>query len=113
VTPGDGDFRKSLMKMIHKKLPKTASPPVTSHWCSDRAISYKKRSGDLSYMNRLPVCPSLLSLTPDRAWSANDRTVYRQQTLGTSLVAWLYPHSVGCQSSNLIVACNYGGVNRF
>jgi hypothetical protein len=29
VTLGDGDFRKSLMKMIYRKLPKIASPPVT------------------------------------------------------------------------------------
>jgi hypothetical protein len=31
VTLGDADFRKSLMKMIYRKLPKTASLPVTCH----------------------------------------------------------------------------------
>jgi hypothetical protein len=31
VTLGDGYFRKSLMKMIYRKLSKTASPPVTCH----------------------------------------------------------------------------------
>jgi hypothetical protein len=31
VTLGDGDYRKSLMKMIYRKLPKTASLPVTCH----------------------------------------------------------------------------------
>jgi hypothetical protein len=31
VTLGDGDFRKSLMKMIYRKLLKTASLPVTCH----------------------------------------------------------------------------------
>ena len=31
MTLGDADFRKSLMKMIYRKLPKTASPPVTCH----------------------------------------------------------------------------------
>jgi hypothetical protein len=31
VTLGDADFRKSLMKMINRKFPKTASLPVTCH----------------------------------------------------------------------------------
>jgi len=31
VTLGDADFRKSLMKMVYRKLPKTASLPVTCH----------------------------------------------------------------------------------
>ena len=31
MTPGDADFRKSLMKMIYRKLSKTASLPVTCH----------------------------------------------------------------------------------
>ena len=31
MTLGDADFRKSLMKLIYRKLPKTASLPVTCH----------------------------------------------------------------------------------
>jgi hypothetical protein len=31
VTLGDADFRKSPMKMIYRKFPKTASLPVTCH----------------------------------------------------------------------------------
>jgi hypothetical protein len=31
VTVGDADFRKAVMKMIYRKLPKTASLPVTCH----------------------------------------------------------------------------------
>ena len=31
MTLGDADFRKSLMKMIYRKLSKTASLPVTCH----------------------------------------------------------------------------------
>jgi hypothetical protein len=31
VTLGDADFRKSLVKMIYRKLSKTASPSVTCH----------------------------------------------------------------------------------
>ena len=31
MTPGDADFRKSPMKMIYRKLSKTASLPVTCH----------------------------------------------------------------------------------
>jgi hypothetical protein len=34
VTLGDADIRKSPMKMIYRKLPKTASLPVTCHWPS-------------------------------------------------------------------------------
>ena len=34
----DADFRKSLMKMIYRKLPKTASLPVTCHPASDLGI---------------------------------------------------------------------------
>ena len=40
MTLGDLDFRKSLMKMIYRKLPKTATLPVTRHRfsSSDSAI---------------------------------------------------------------------------
>ena len=31
MTLGDADFRKAVMKMIYRKLPKTASPSVTCH----------------------------------------------------------------------------------
>jgi hypothetical protein len=40
MTLGDADFRKSLMKMIYKKLSKTASLSVTYHrrglYCAGR-----------------------------------------------------------------------------
>ena len=50
MTLGDGDFRKSLMKMIYRKLPKTASLPVTCHQSSVNsmwiAISDKNTDND-------------------------------------------------------------------
>jgi hypothetical protein len=41
VTLGDADFRKSLMKMIYRKFPKTASLPVTCH----RKFAFRRSGG--------------------------------------------------------------------
>ena len=42
VTLGDADFRKSPMKMIYRKLPKTASPSVTCHPLCTYEISWSE-----------------------------------------------------------------------
>jgi len=39
VTLGDANFRKSLMKMIYRKLPKTASLPVTGFVSAGISVS--------------------------------------------------------------------------
>jgi hypothetical protein len=46
VTLGDADFRKSLMKMIYRKFPKTASLPVTSHRHRSDEICFCEWYGD-------------------------------------------------------------------
>src|SRR4030095_16644841 len=57
--------------------------------------SIKKPSDDASYMNRLPTCTFLLSLIPPPGASAGGRTVYHQQTLGTSRIPSSYPIVIG------------------
>jgi hypothetical protein len=42
---GDADFRKSPMKMIYGKLPKTASLPVTCHRLLEIAAKGWNRNG--------------------------------------------------------------------
>jgi hypothetical protein len=46
VTLGDADFRKFLMKMIYRKLPKTASLPVTCHPFRTYGISLSEWDGE-------------------------------------------------------------------
>jgi hypothetical protein len=46
VTLGDADFRKSLMKMIYRKFPKTASLPVTCHPFRTYGISLSEWDGE-------------------------------------------------------------------
>ena len=67
----------------------------------------ENRCDDPSCIRRL-LSRSLFFWLRDRLRSARDRTLYHQQTLGTSLVAWSYPHRVSCQLSDLIVACGMG-----
>jgi hypothetical protein len=67
----------------------------------------ENRSDDPGCIHRL-LSRSLFFGFRDRLRSAPDRTPYHQQPLGTSWVAWSYPHRVGCQLSDSIVACEYG-----
>jgi hypothetical protein len=46
VTLGDADFRKSLMKMIYRKFPKTASLPVACHPFRTYGISLSEWDGE-------------------------------------------------------------------
>jgi hypothetical protein len=52
VTLDDADFRKSLMKMIYRKFPKTASLPVTWHHLEDnveKGVFLHHLFGNLGY----------------------------------------------------------------
>ena len=52
MTLGDADFRKSPMKMIYRKFPKTASLPVTCHPLCTYGISLFEWDGDGSKLSR-------------------------------------------------------------
>ena len=61
MTLGDADFRKSPMKMIYRKLSKTASLPVTCHPLLTYRISLSEWDGEV------PFFAGLVSLKCQRA----------------------------------------------
>ena len=63
VTLGDADFRKSPMKMIYRKLPKTASLSVTCHplfVCPNRISG---RSMNVSYTHTMQRAANAIQIT--------------------------------------------------
>ena len=75
--------------------------------CFEVFARAENRSDDQGCIHRL-LSRSLFFGFRDRLRSVPDRTPYHQQTLGTPLVPSSYPHRVGCQLFDSIVACEYG-----
>jgi hypothetical protein len=91
-------------------LPYRALPTegqINPKMCFKVLARAENRSDDPGCIHRL-LSRSLFFGFRDRLRSAPDRTPYHQQPLGTSLVPWSYPYRVGCELSDLIVACDYG-----
>jgi hypothetical protein len=63
-------------------------------------------------MNRFPTCTFLLSLIPPPGGSADGRTVYHQQTLGTSRIPWSYPIVIGVSYLTFYCRVRKGVVNK-
>jgi hypothetical protein len=68
----------------------------------------ENRSDDPGCIRRL-LSRSLFFWLRDRLRSTRDRTLYHQQTLGTSLVAWSYPHRVVSYLDSIVAwGCGVG-----
>ena len=53
MTLGDADFRKSPMKMIYRKLPKTASLPVTCYADLDLKVPIRRPFGEVDLRDQV------------------------------------------------------------
>ena len=74
MTLGDADFRKSPMKMIYRKFPKTASLPVTGHTGGRRPVMRLTTKRTRKTTNRIhaiwvaapamPLSPRIPAISP-------------------------------------------------
>ena len=114
IGEGDPSVNQPTCRRVRRSYCRASSSSVSlcprgsfrKVWLSISA-RVENRCDDPSCIRRL-LSRSLFFWLRDRLRSARDRTLYHQQTLGTSLVAWSYPHRVSCQLSDLIVACGMG-----
>jgi hypothetical protein len=102
----------SMQLVSLKKTFRIASETCRKVWLSISA-RLGNRCDDRGCIHRSLSRISLFFCLRDRPGSAGDRTLYRQQTLGTScLLPWSYPHRVSCQLSDFIVAPETQSVNE-
>ena len=71
MTLGDADFRKSPMKMTYRKLPKTASLPVT---CHPQPLPYRASRQPRRRAIRLFVCDNTKALS-ERFTETNSKVI--------------------------------------